>query len=128
MDKNKISELKVLYVEDEATLQLSTKSFLDRFFNNIDVANNGEEGLELFKSNEYDVILTDIKMPKMNGDEMLKEMQKIDSDKDPFIIVLTAFDSCNNLDDLNVEYDIFLRKPIQFDEFLKAMNLLDEKI
>lgn len=125
MDKNKIRALKVLYVEDEATLQQSTKNFLDRFFDNIDVADNGEEGLKLFKENRYDVVLTDIKMPKMSGDEMLKEIQSLD--QNVFIVVLTAFDSCNNLDDLNVGYDVFLRKPIQFDEFVQAMNQLIQK-
>ena len=57
----------LLYVEDDLTLQQETAQLLRNFFEKIDLAQNGEEGLELFEPGKYEIILTDINMPKLNG-------------------------------------------------------------
>lgn len=80
MDKKKI----LLVEDDEFILDLySTKFSLEDF--EVLKAKDGMEGLELFKKNKPDFVLLDIKMPKMDGWEVLKEIRKQDK-KIPVII------------------------------------------
>ena len=73
-------DLKVLYVEDNAMVRESTCDILDDYFSSVDIAVDGEDGLKLYKNlyeetnTFYDIIITDIKMPKMNGIEMIKSI------------------------------------------------------
>lgn len=78
---NNISILKnitILYAEDEKSLRDITLNILKGFTNKQFVAENGLEGLELFKKHEeeIDLIITDVNMPQMNGLDMIKEIKK----------------------------------------------------
>ena len=91
---NNISILKnitILYAEDEKDLREVTHQILKGFTKKQYVAQNGQEGLELFKAheNEIDLIITDVNMPVMNGLDMVKEIKKININIP--IIVATAF-------------------------------------
>lgn len=91
--------MKILYVEDDKLLrevivdyfklatELETDS--DVVFE-LTVAEDGEEGLELYKKNKYDLVFTDVNMPKMDGITMLKEMNKF-TDVHPPLYVVTGF-------------------------------------
>ena len=57
--------LKLLYVENSKKTRETTISLLEEFFGDITIAINGEDGLEKFKNNEIDIIITDIGMQKM---------------------------------------------------------------
>lgn len=79
---NNISILKnitILYAEDEKDLRDVTHQILKGFTKKQYVAENGQEGLELFKKHEkeIDLIITDVNMPIMNGLDMVKEIKKI---------------------------------------------------
>jgi CheY-like chemotaxis protein len=70
VDPERISELKVLVVDDNAiNLKVAKKSLQSMGIQNIDSAVNGEDGVELAKSNQYDLILMDCHLPKMSGYE-----------------------------------------------------------
>ena len=110
MEINKLQELikqtknlTVLYVEDNAEVQTQTIKMLESFFNNIFVANNGKVGLELFLKNPlgYHLIITDIKMPILDGIGMIETIREIDK-KIP-ILILSAHD----------DKDYFLKTIIQ---------------
>ncbi|MEA3384245.1 MAG: response regulator, partial [Campylobacterota bacterium] len=73
--KELASKFSILYVEDESSLQKSVSTYLKKLFNSVDIAKDGEEGLELYKLNKYDLIITDINMPHMNGLEMSKQIK-----------------------------------------------------
>ena len=60
-----------------------------KFFTHITIAYNGQEGLELVKQNQYDLIITDINMPKLNGLEMLEKIKQLK--EDIYSIVVTAY-------------------------------------
>ena len=79
---------KIIIVEDEEILRnLLQKKFLVEGYE-VDIAEDGEVGLFKIKENRPDLIILDIVMPKMNGFEMLEEMQKDESLRDiPVIIV-----------------------------------------
>jgi two-component system nitrogen regulation response regulator NtrX len=67
---------KILVIDDESSIRRTLKEILEFEKYEIDLAANGPDGLELAKANAYDVILLDIKMPEMDGMEVLDELQK----------------------------------------------------
>ncbi len=86
---NNSKNFTVLYVEDEKVIRTNVESCLSYIFNVV-VAKNGKEGLELFKDNNIDLIITDINMPLKNGIEMLEDI-KNENPNVPCIIT-SAFD------------------------------------
>ena len=93
MDKNMVLELvslgkeiEVLYVEDNESVRDATSAILKKFFKNLYIGVDGEEGLKLFKENSISLIITDINMPKMDGITMAGKIKKIDPNVS-FIII-----------------------------------------
>ena len=80
--------LSILYVEDEKDINESMCKYLNKFFNNVETAFNGKEGLEKYKSGKFDIVLTDIRMPKLNGIEMIREIKAINDGQE--IIIISA--------------------------------------
>jgi YesN/AraC family two-component response regulator len=111
----------LLYVEDDRMLQQETAQLLKNFFEKIDLAQNGEEGLELFEPGKYEIIITDINMPKVNGVEMVKAIRR--KDRHQMIIVISAHDEPHYLIDLiNAGVQRFLSKPIDLTELISILN------
>ena len=119
----KIRHLHVLYVEDEKEISDQLIILLKNFFDNIDIADNGVMGLEHFNANDYDVILTDIYMPKMNGWDMLKQMQSLKPEV--FYAVLTAVND-EKCDDVRV--DLLLYKPFTFNDMMNFVTTVKERV
>ena len=110
----------LLYVEDDRILQQETAQLLKNFFEKIDLAQNGEEGLELFESGKYEIIITDINMPKVNGVEMVKAIRR--KDRHQMIIVISAHDEPHYLIDLiNAGVQHFLSKPIDLTRLISVL-------
>lgn len=87
-DKNILNANKILIVEDNLTNQFVLLGLLEDYVKEIDIANNGKEALNLFKSGKYELILMDLQMPVMDGYEATKIIREID--KDIPIIALSA--------------------------------------
>jgi CheY-like chemotaxis protein len=105
----KTKQLKVLYVEDEMIIRTETLELLKEFFDLVDVAINGEDGLEKYKVDFYDIILTDINMPVMDGLTMSEKI--IEKNNKQFIMVLTAHDEMEYLERM---LDIGIEKYVTF--------------
>ncbi len=88
--QEKSKDFPILYVEDNDGLRDKALKFFRKFFNIIHVASNGEEGLELFEKYQPKIVITDIKMPKLDGMSMAKKIKIINPNTK--IIVTTAFD------------------------------------
>ena len=82
------SKLHLLYVEDDKAILEASSFLLENFFNNITTAVDGKDGLEKFKNNNIDIIITDINMPYLNGLEMISRIKEID--KDIKVIIFSA--------------------------------------
>ncbi len=120
-------KIKVLYVEDNDTVRKDTAELLKEFFHQVETASNGEEGLEKFKKGKFDLIITDINMPKMNGIEMIKEIKKID--KRIPVIVITAFSDFKYLVEcIKLGVYGYILKPIDINQLLEVLNTVLEKI
>ena len=111
----KTKKFNILYVEDDEVVREQMVMILKMLFNKIDVAENGEEALEEYKNNKYDLIITDITMPKMNGLELSKEIKKINPNQK--IILISAHREDEFIKEAkNIGINGFIFKPIELDE------------
>ncbi len=118
---NSSKNLKLLYVEDDELARESTLSTLSIFFTNISVAVNGEEGLNHCKKEKFDIIITDINMPKMNGIDMIFKIREFD--KDVTIIVLSAYDDSEYFyQTIKAGVEGYLLKPIDLTQFIDLIE------
>jgi diguanylate cyclase (GGDEF)-like protein len=122
--------LKVLYVEDNESVRNSTLSMLHRFFDDVIVAVDGIDALSKFhdvNEKRYDLILTDINMPKMNGIEMITEIRKLD--RDVSILILSAHNETGYFTKtIRLGIDGYLLKPIDLEQFIDTLIGSVEKI
>jgi len=118
---NYTKQLKILYVEDSPDGRDATMIILEEFFDTITVAVDGEDGLEKFKENEIDLIITDINMPKMNGIDMSKKIRELDDDVS--ILILSAFNESEYfMDSIKIGVEGYIIKPINIDQFISVLN------
>lgn len=121
---DRLKELDLLYVEDDTETREFVTAILKRRFKNIHIAENGKAGLELFKKYKVPLVITDIKMPIMNGVEMIEHIRK-DPHVDPLVVVTTAHREQELHSPLA---DIHLFKPIDIYELLNTtLTLLDRR-
>ncbi|MBF0319157.1 MAG: response regulator [Nitrospirae bacterium] len=114
-------KLKILYVEDDTRLREDSVKFLSRFFTTIDCASNGQEGLQKYKSGTYDIIITDIRMPILNGIEMVRQIRA--DNKDQTLIITSAHDESEYLMELiNLGVSSFVLKPIDVEKMLETLQ------
>ena len=117
MDHN----IKVLYVEDNEDVAQSTIELLREFFDNIDYAQNGQIGYENFQKNIYDLIITDIKMPVLNGLEMIKKIRE--GNDDVSIVVISAYDEPEYFTKcVEQNVDGYIMKPINLQQLTKVLH------
>ncbi len=128
---NKILEysknMNLLYVEDNAENRESTSNILSIIFDNVIIAVDGQDGLNKFKENNIDLIITDINMPNLNGIEMIKEIKKIDRNCD-FIFLSANDDRKILLECIPLQANGFLVKPLDFEELISLIEEIIEKI
>ena len=107
--------MKILLVEDEKLLSKSVAKGLGMLGYAVDCAYDGEEALELYDVNEYDLMILDLNLPKLDGMEVLQRIRE--QDKDFRILILSAR---NSLDDkitgLDSGSNDYLTKPFEFGE------------
>ncbi len=109
------NDIKILYVEDEENIRQMLSKFIARFCKNLHIATNGSEGLELYKKYKPEIIISDIKMPIMNGIEMIKEIKKIDTNQ--IVIFTTAHNESSYLmESIHMQIDGYIIKPVDLDE------------
>ena len=113
----------ILYVEDEESIRQEMTEILSLDFENIFIAENGQDGLEMYKKHNPDLIITDVQMPYMNGIEMSRAILKIN--KDAKIIVITAFNEdtyIKKVKEAGIENHI--NKPVNINELFNTIHSL----
>ncbi|MDP8220324.1 MAG: response regulator [Candidatus Stygibacter frigidus] len=115
-------DLKILFVEDDDLMRNTISNVLKKNAETVILASNGKEGLELFKQEKPDIVITDIMMPVMNGLEMIHEIRRLGSNVK--IIVVSAYSEKENfLKSIALGINNFLIKPISYKNLL---NILEE--
>lgn len=121
INKELLASIKILYVEDEKNISDQVKYFFERYVKEFHVANNGLEGLELYKEVNPDIIITDIQMPKMNGLEMLKQM----GERTTPVIITTAYSDADYfVKAIELKVDKFVIKPINLVDLIQGVQKL----
>jgi len=118
----------ILVIDDEKDLLFMFKEMLELEGFRVQVAENGKQGIEIFKSQEFALVITDIRMPEMDGLEVIKCLKKIDQYIE--IIVLTGYASVDIAIEALKESRAFgfFNKPIDnFDLFFNTIRQAIEK-
>ncbi|MCK4440412.1 MAG: EAL domain-containing protein [Sulfurovaceae bacterium] len=123
----KQSNLEVLYVEDNSTIRETTKKLLNCFFKNITIAIDGEDGYNKFKKNKFDLVITDINMPKLNGIDMIKKIREIEINI-PILILSSHTDTESFLKSIKYRIHGYILKPFQKKQFIKTINSIIKEI
>ncbi len=119
--------LNLLYVEDSQEAREMTLLLMEEFFDNITVAVDGQDGLDKFRENDIDIIITDINMPKMNGLAMAEQIRDIDKNI-PILIISAHNESDILLKSIKIGIDGYLLKPINFEQFTDTLNRSTERL
>lgn len=115
--------MKILVVEDEKKTASFLKKGLTESGFTVDLAENGEDGLHLAKTMEYDLIILDVMLPKRDGFSVLAELRR--SGKQTLSLFLTARDSLSDrVSGLDLGADAYLVKPFAFSELMAQIRSL----
>ena len=117
----KLKNIKILYIDDEDLIRSNAVEYLEFYCDNVYEAKDGLEGIEVYEKNKPDIIITDIKMPKLNGLEMVRQIRQ--KDKTTRIIVATAFlETSYLLEAIDLGLVKYLTKPITEDKLLPILK------
>jgi len=124
---NITKNLKLLYVEDDYTMQETSKELFKNFFCEVDIAVDGREALKMYKDNNYDVIITDISMPYMDGIELIQHIRQKN-----LTIPIIVFSALNNPTSItaciSLNVDAYLLKPMKTKNLVEALEKITLKI
>jgi PAS domain S-box-containing protein len=111
----------ILVVDDEKGLRTGVKRLLEAEGFNVDIAENGNNGIKLGIEKEYDVAIIDLKMPDVDGLQVLKEIKKVYSNT--ICLIATAYSSYENAIE-SIKYGAFsyIPKPFTSTELLERVN------
>lgn len=120
-------DIRVLYVEDDNLIREHNKELLLSFFPFVQTAVNGKEGLEFYENDTYDLVISDILMPEMNGIKMIEHIKSINSNQS--VIVTSACEESSYLLELiNLGIGQFILKPIKTEQMINVLFSVVENI
>lgn len=115
--------MRLLLVEDSVRLQTSIGRGLRKAGYAVDITGDGEEGLWLAQSNQYDAIILDLMLPKLDGLSLLRNLRA--KQNGTHVLILTAKDTVENrVSGLQAGADDYLIKPFAFEELLARVQAL----
>ena len=119
--------LKLLYVEDNEEMRETALEILSEFFSDIIVAVDGLDGLEKFQAHHFDLIITDITMPNMNGLEMLEKIYE--NNQDVLSLIFSAYNEEKYFtQSIKLGVEGYLLKPIEFEQFINVLDKIIQKV
>ena len=131
MEKIKFNEvlnnMKVLLVEDDKFTLRELERFLKKKVGKLLPASNGIEGLNILNKDEIDIVVTDLRMPIMDGLEMIKKARKNGYDG-PVIIISAYSDSDTILKAVDIGIIKYLVKPVDTKQMIDTMESLAKEI
>ncbi|OLD43203.1 MAG: DNA-binding response regulator [Gemmatimonadetes bacterium 13_1_40CM_2_70_7] len=118
--------MKILVVEDDKTVAQYVKRGLEEAGNHVDAAGDGEQGLNLASDGHYDLLVLDLRLPKLEGRELLRTLR--DRGVAMPVLVLTAQDSVDyKVQALRMGADDYVTKPFALEELLARVEALGRR-
>jgi len=113
--QEKTKEISILYVEDNDELRELFVSYFEKLFTKIKACKDGLEGLTAYMAYKYDIVITDINMPNMDGLAMSKKIKQIDEYQ--HIIIVSAYNDISNYSEaIKIGIDGYILKPIDYEQ------------
>jgi two-component system, sensor histidine kinase RpfC len=123
LDNQAIDNLNILVGEDNETNQKVIQNILEYGNHKVTLANNGEETLDILKTNSYDLVILDMQMPVMGGIETTKIFRSNYPDNDTPILILTANATVDAIKECKeAKVDGYLTKPIEPNKLLNTIS------
>jgi two-component system nitrogen regulation response regulator NtrX len=117
---------KILVIDDEKAIRNTLKEVLEYEKHEVDLAEDGPTGLELFSSNSYDIVLCDIKMQKMDGIEVLEKIMEV-STVTPVVMISGHGNIDTAVESIKKGAYDFLEKPLDLNRLLITIRNAREK-
>lgn len=115
-----LKKLNILYVDDDEVLCSSTKNILSPLFNNVFIAENGEEAIEIFDNQKIHIVMMDVKMHNLSGIDVAKYMR--DKDKNIPIFLVSSYTDVNELiEAIKLDLVDYIKKPFTFEKLLTTL-------
>lgn len=123
---------KLIIVDDEKNIRLGLKTMIERQYPSayqIELASNGQMALELNRASRADLILTDIRMPVLDGIRLLEELDREPGGRRPAVVLLSGYDDFEYAKTA-IRYKVkdYLLKPIQRTELFDMLNRVDKEL
>jgi len=117
----------ILYIEDEKDIRANYVNYLDRHFETVFEAADGEEGYEKYVKNKPDIMIVDINLPKLNGLDLVRRIRE--EDHSIKVIMLTAHSETKYLlEATELKLTKYLVKPVNRSELKDALNLVIDEL
>src|SRR5215467_949054 len=111
---------RILVVDDETQITRTLRTSLSMHGYEVHVANDGEAGLEAFKTSKPDLVITDLSMPKMTGIELCEQIR--DRSQVPIIVLSVRGEDRHKVDALDKGADDYVTKPFSINELLARIR------
>ena len=118
--------MKILVVEDQPRIASSLKQGLEIKSHIVDVAHDGDLGLDFALSEKYDVIILDRMLPKLSGMEVCKQL-RAEGNQTPILMLTAKVETQDKVDGLDVGADDYLTKPFAFSELFARVTALGRR-
>lgn len=131
VDLKKLKELtknlKVLYVEDDISIQQTMVQYLKKFFSLVVYASDGLEGLKSYQTQRFDIVITDLSMPKMSGLDMLKQIKELNLEQ--AVLITTAHSESEYMfGSIKAGIDGYIIKPFDFIQLNQELFKIAQKL
>ena len=120
-------DITILYVEDDNSTSKKMESLLKKYFKKIIVSTDGLDGLETFKNESIDLIISDINMLNLSGLEMLEKIREFDKDI-PIIFTTARNESSSIIKAIDLDVSDYIIKPIEFNKLIKKIDIICDKL
>lgn len=120
-------DITVLYVEDDPLIRAQYKIFLDKIFLSVVVCEDGEIGLSKAEDMDYDIVVSDLQMPKLNGLEMIKKIKQ-NKPEQVSVVISAHKDICFLHDAISAGVDGYLFKPMDLSQAVNLFYKIATKI
>ena len=118
--------MRVLLIEDEAKINALLTLYIKQDHHEVDSFTDAETALEAFQSKPYDLVISDLMLPKMQGESLIRTIRE---SSDVYVIVLTAKTSKDaKIQLLKEGVDDYLTKPFNLDEVLMKLKNIERRL
>ena len=128
--KEQTKELNILYIEDDEASRRQLSQVFSLLFASVVIAQDGEDGWGKYEKGVYDIVFTDINMPKMNGIELIEKIKNKNSCQ-KVVLISAHNESSYLLPAIRVGVDGFIMKPVEAkqmeDVLQKLVNMIESK-